>query len=97
MDGSGEGGGLNFSIVDKFWARLYVDVTESVFVGLGLERIWGDARAAIYGRGSRVVGGPLLSGGSGETLGPWLLLLDSGFSATIGRFPAFGPAGTGFT
>ena len=59
------GGGLNFAITDEFRARLSADVTESVFVGLGLGRIWGDVCAAIDGRGSRVVGGPLLSGGLG--------------------------------
>ena len=65
MDGSGEGGGLKFAVADGFWARLSIDVIESVAVELGLGRIWGDACAVIDGKGSRVVGGPLLSGGLG--------------------------------
>ena len=83
MDGLGEGGGLNVAIADGFWARLSIDVIESIAVELGLGRIWGDACAAIDGRGSRVVGGLLLSGGLGGRLGPRSLSLDGGFSATI--------------
>ena len=61
--------GLKFAIAGEFWARLFVDVMELVFVGLELGKIWCVARVAVRNKNGKVVGGPLLSDSLGETQG----------------------------